>query len=1444
MADTPIPRSYEQIVSDIVDSFIARTGISALKVGSPILSMIEAVAQSQMRNSQDTFNLLASQSLDHATGDALTQIAADEGLVRKNASASFGYVTFTDNAFTKVSTQLTAGASRGQNFITVNDITGFAQNDSIIIGNEVRVISNVSGNTLTLTGTLSAVYSIGTEVVKSQGNARTIPAGTSVGTGTINFTTVNSATIPAGYTSVANVSVVCATEGTTGNVPASTINVINSTLTLTKPTVTNPYGFINGQDQETDDELRDRVRYARRNKQKGTPQAIQNAAIGVQSPVASGESKKVISASVADTGVGKASLYIDDGTGYEPITSPIGIETLTAFATGGERCFELQGGRPVAKCYIESELTFPTDLSSGGSVTVKVGAYDPEPLIVPSTVFADSKNATSYELVSFINSQYNLKFAAATRDNHTKVILYPKSDDDNTITVTAQARLGFATGYPVSTLYLFRNGVLQTEGATEDYTLNRYKGQIFLNTELARGESLVVGSVDIRTGIITNPLSNTGTFNNQYIWLVPDDDAVGEPKAFLTKDTVVEHTYVSGTKLLTLTCSTNEFTSVAVNDWVIIWDSSFGVFWTKRVHGRTNNSITVEANADLSLGDKTIVSDGGLVVYRTTKTPQPISVPTYTDLDNLVSQISAQFLQGISVRRVSVDQIGFYTESYRSYPATTGGIRFLTGTPTVSGLFGFSSSSEKYNPTYYQTSLISNSETSSVSNFGVSVVTDNDIEKIGKISLFVNGEQKGLRTVQLNSGKYRHTLNDNLYVSTDERDLYAGFHISDTDSLSVVVDGDTAKAYSLSMSIPAKINVNSITDPNGQPLDFLNHHTVNDWAIWSLSSQGAQPFTGEDQDIVFASKLYGPRNLIRKIEYVYPTEPLQAPAYSIGNTTLMKVVLPSGVAVTPIAKDSTQKLWAMRPTDVEDINTTLVFYKFKCMLMGTPTFGPNNGICKVRVSLQEYVGIGEDFVSSPNSFLRFADYDRTFSVTGLPQIEGEELVFDILDPDHLIPSTGRADVYFSVSNNSNAVFADFSNVVSGDLLVHNPNPSTKLSYRISSINNNCIVLRTFTPPENLAWYGSDVSFIKRNLTTDTFVENPYFTMNPSSGIVVEKATDDLLDFDLPAIYADGNVNVDYALDYVGETSPFVSKTEDITHSQDLVTLIPVTAKNVADWLNYNLSVAGVLASVDCDGKIELARVGGGSSSSVSVSGGSANSYSASITTIASSGATSCVISSNDASHFVVGANAYIYSESDPSYSPLASSVKIESITLVTDTTSRVNFESAPFGYPNQGPYRLVAWNKLGFPENTPATNSDGYKYYSGLLGEVNKVIYGDPTDPVSYPGYASANANIEVTAPQVKQVFLNIFVRMQSGFTLSEAKLAIRNAAAAAVNATPVGQDVAYSDVISAVNALNGVFAVAIEDNTTSNPTIPVLSFEKPLIIDLEKDINVTITGI
>jgi hypothetical protein len=158
--------------------------------------------------------------------------------------------------------------------------------------------------------------------------------------------------------------------------------------------------------------------------------------------------------------------------------------------------------------------------------------------------------------------------------------------------------------------------------------------------------------------------------------------------------------------------------------------------------------------------------------------------------------------------------------------------------------------------------------------------------------------------------------------------------------------------------------------------------------------------------------------------------------------------------------------------------------------------------------------------------------------------------------------------------------------------------------------------------------------------------------------------------------------------------------------------------------------------------------------------------------------------------------------------------------------------------------KLEALNKLGFPVNEPATNSDGYKYYAGLIGEANRIVYGDPTDPVNYSGYASANANIDVAGPQVKQVKMTIYVKMSGGFTMTDAKASVRNAAASAVNSTPVGQSVAYSDIVSAVNAVFGVFSVAIANFTENTPVIPVLAYEKPLVIDLEKDIEVNIVGI
>jgi hypothetical protein len=109
MAKIPTPRSWNQILGDMIDAFLSKYGLKKLKVGSPVLSIIESAAQSDLRSSQDIFDLLNSSSLDRATKLALDRIGADEGLKRKVEAPSNGMVTIGDSRYTKVASKVYQG---------------------------------------------------------------------------------------------------------------------------------------------------------------------------------------------------------------------------------------------------------------------------------------------------------------------------------------------------------------------------------------------------------------------------------------------------------------------------------------------------------------------------------------------------------------------------------------------------------------------------------------------------------------------------------------------------------------------------------------------------------------------------------------------------------------------------------------------------------------------------------------------------------------------------------------------------------------------------------------------------------------------------------------------------------------------------------------------------------------------------------------------------------------------------------------------------------------------------------------------------------------------------------------------------------------------------------------------------------------------------------------
>jgi hypothetical protein len=488
MAVIPVPRSYSEILGDMIDAFLSRFGLRSLKAGTPVLSILESVAQSQLRSSEDIFTLLEAQSLDNASGDALDRIGADESTPRIQQNPASGTVTISDTSFTKIASKIFQGTPApivGTTAINIVDASSFPSTGSVYLGRETQQfegpiaytskVNNGTYWTLNLASSTLRFHNQGESVVVAQGGDRQVSAGTIIQTpqgntsAAIQFKTLFSATIPDGETSISGVIVVAIRPGISGNVAAKAINGWqNGTGPFNGAAVSNPLPFTNGTSVEDDDSYRERIRQARQSRTKGTALAIQTNAVGVSS---NDENKRVLSASVVTREGYPTTLYIDDGTGYEMRASGVAIESLIDSALGGEQYFKV-AQRPIAKAFVESTIEAPFTLTSG----MKLG-FAIDNVITEHTFSADEfrniNNATAYEMVASINADVDLNWQARTANGGTKVQVTAKTDTNESIQLTviedgvdANPFIGFPAGR-VDTMRLYLDDqLLSKDGRT------------------------------------------------------------------------------------------------------------------------------------------------------------------------------------------------------------------------------------------------------------------------------------------------------------------------------------------------------------------------------------------------------------------------------------------------------------------------------------------------------------------------------------------------------------------------------------------------------------------------------------------------------------------------------------------------------------------------------------------------------------------------------------------------------------------------------------------------------------------------------------------------------------------------------------------------------------------------------------------------------------------
>lgn len=534
-SNIPQPKSYEQILSILLSGYASKTGGNDFVLGSANLSLFEVVALIAARTSGDVFQILKDFSLDRATGEALKRLAKEFGILPKSAKVATGFVSIDDTSFTKISTKIYAGGNppnAGSTTIFVSDASQFPNSGNLYIG---RGTNNVEGPipysgvtpigsffSITLTSPTSKFHNISESVILAQGGNRTIQANTTVltpGTGStpdIKFSTTQSATILDGETEVTSVPVTAQSPGSAGNVPGGSVTQF-STGPFTGATVTNPNAFTTGQDSETDDQLRTRIKAALASTGLGTATAIKSALDGQS---ASDENATIVATDIS-TGATGATVYVDDGGLYEAKVAGVSSESIVNSALGGEKFFQLTTGgqqSPVAKAFLKTVNSSPFNVSGGDTLAVTVGNITYQHVFA-STDFISQGGATAYEITASINANTTLGFEAVTSGGGLNVVIRAKSEANDSIQVvtpTSGVDAGTELGFPsnqAQTLRLYKNKIpLSKDGNTASIFS---QSQALWSSSIANGDTLILsvdGTAPVTYTILDSDFQSFGTY--------------------------------------------------------------------------------------------------------------------------------------------------------------------------------------------------------------------------------------------------------------------------------------------------------------------------------------------------------------------------------------------------------------------------------------------------------------------------------------------------------------------------------------------------------------------------------------------------------------------------------------------------------------------------------------------------------------------------------------------------------------------------------------------------------------------------------------------------------------------------------------------------------------------------------------------------------------------
>lgn len=352
------PRTFEQILEDMIAYVQSRTEISDYNVGSVIRTVLEAAALEDDEQYFQMVQLLDLFSFTTASNEDLDRRLADFGITRRAAVPATTKVRFTDNSL--VRTKAAVDVLPASTLIVGADTSKFPTSGypyTIRVGEGTSRMQNlvVTGNNTTtgeLTLSTPTVYDVflGDRIAFVTGgtlaaptspsaSARVIPLGTQIqAPATVSepakiYTTTEVAFIVKGNYESNEVTAKCTTSGTAGNVGPNRITQFPNSPPFASAGVRNVVKADGGINRESDSEFRARAIEKLQSLSRGTPTALKAEAIGIVDPVT--QARVSSSNLVEDFDLGEVILFVDDGTGASAKTRAYPSDTLSAAVTAG-----------------------------------------------------------------------------------------------------------------------------------------------------------------------------------------------------------------------------------------------------------------------------------------------------------------------------------------------------------------------------------------------------------------------------------------------------------------------------------------------------------------------------------------------------------------------------------------------------------------------------------------------------------------------------------------------------------------------------------------------------------------------------------------------------------------------------------------------------------------------------------------------------------------------------------------------------------------------------------------------------------------------------------------------------------------------------------------------------------------------------------------------------